>query len=402
MNSRRLIEYVENTALTIGFCSALWAPMLGMIFGVGQITSAEENRTLARLPTVTRNVSTWIAFSEDYKQYFHDHFGFRRTLVQLQASVKREVLGISSSPDVVVGKGEWLFYAGYHALDNYRNIHPLTEQKLGAWARFVAARREFLTKRDTPFFVIIVPEKHSIYSEYIPMRFTRLGHLSRLDQLVAYFRQHSTIPLIDIRGALLQAKARNRLLYRRTDTHWNAYGAYVGYLQLMAALTPAFPTLRPVAESEVQVVRSWRLGDLARMLGDASLLENGDDVLPSPLVTEILDGPNRVISIRSGGEVLPTLVMFCDSFGNALRKLLSRHFRRGVYERAPNYFDRDLIDREKPDVVVLEMVERALMSPAPSDPRFGLEVNSAERNAANDSSTAAPEGSAGKAGGGQR
>jgi hypothetical protein len=356
--------------------------MLGMIFGMGQVTSAEENRTLAKLPAVTRDVSTWIAFSQAYKEYFHDHFGFRGTLVQLQTSVKREVLGISSSPDVVVGRGEWLFYAGYHALDNYRNIHPLTEPELGAWERLFAARRDFLIKRRTPFFVIIAPDKHSIYPEYVPMRITRLGHLSRLDQLVAYFRQHSTVPLIDVRRALLQAKSSNRPLYYHTDTHWNAFGAYVGYRQLMAAMAPVVPTLQPFPESEAPVVRSFRLGDLARMLGDTSLGEDCDDVRPSPLVTSIPDGRARSISIRSGGEGLPTLVMFRDSFGTALGDLLSRHFRKAVYVTS-DLFDRDLIDRERPDVVIVEMVERALMSPAPSDPDFGLKMNLAAGKAAN-------------------
>jgi hypothetical protein len=283
---------------------------------------------------------------------------------------------------VVVGKGGWLFYAGYHALDNYRNIHPLTEQELGAWATLFAARRDFLKARGTKFVVIIPPEKHSIYAEYLPMRITKLGRLSRLDQLVAYFRQHSIVPLIDIRGALLQAKSEKRPLYFHTDTHWNAFGAYVGYRQLMAELTPAFPTLRPVRESEVEVVRTLRLGDLARMLGDTSLGEVCDDASLSPLIRLIPDGPTRSISIRSGGEGLPTLVIFCDSFGTALVPLLSQTFRRVVWVATPNLLDRELIDREKPDVVMVVMIERTLMAPAPSDPRFGAEADLAKGKAA--------------------
>jgi hypothetical protein len=118
------------------------------------------------------------------------------------------------------------------------------------------------------------------------------------------------------------------------------------------------------------------------MLGDTSLGEDCDDVRPSPLVTSIPDGRARSISIRSGGEGLPTLVMFRDSFGTALGDLLSRHFRKAVYVTS-DLFDRDLIDRERPDVVIVEMVERALMSPAPSDPDFGLKMNLAAGKAAN-------------------
>lgn len=58
---------------------------------------------------------------------------------------------------------------------------------------------------------------------------------------------------------------------------------------------------------------------------------------------------------------LPRAVMFRDSFASSMIPFLSEHFRRIVYEwQGPNQFNYALVEREKPDVVIQEMVERKL------------------------------------------
>jgi alginate O-acetyltransferase complex protein AlgJ len=57
---------------------------------------------------------------------------------------------------------------------------------------------------------------------------------------------------------------------------------------------------------------------------------------------------------------LPRAVMFRDSFCIGMMPLLSDHFRRIVY--CWQYiFDYELVERERPDVVIQEFVERVIM-----------------------------------------
>ena len=58
---------------------------------------------------------------------------------------------------------------------------------------------------------------------------------------------------------------------------------------------------------------------------------------------------------------LPRAVVFCDSYIGALAPFLSEHLSRVVYlpEDAPG-FDADVVERERPDVVIHEMTERKL------------------------------------------
>src|SRR5262249_34283022 len=64
---------------------------------------------------------------------------------------------------------------------------------------------------------------------------------------------------------------------------------------------------------------------------------------------------------------LPRAVVFRDSFANLLTPLLSEHFRRVVFSRQYT-LDSAVIEREKPDVVIHEFVERTLMIWPPPSP----------------------------------
>ena len=61
------------------------------------------------------------------------------------------------------------------------------------------------------------------------------------------------------------------------------------------------------------------------------------------------------------GPQLPRAVMFRDSFAECMIPFLSEHFRRILYiHLEPEEFHYDLVEREKPDMVIQEMVERKL------------------------------------------
>jgi len=58
---------------------------------------------------------------------------------------------------------------------------------------------------------------------------------------------------------------------------------------------------------------------------------------------------------------LPKLVMFRDSFADGLIPYLSENFSRSVYVWKPKV-DLQVIEQEKPDIVIFEVAERYLGS----------------------------------------
>ena len=150
----------------------------------------------------------------------------------------------------------------------------------------------------------------------------------------------------------------------------------------MEALATWFPRLRAIPRSEFREVQISEMGrDLSLLLGirnyywdnyvDFKLIRPllahevkgaaGQDDVPGKCPT---GGPDMIF--EHPDQRLPCAVMFRDSFATWLIPLLSEHFRRIVYTWQYT-LDQGIVERERPDVVIQEMVERVLLSnPLPS------------------------------------
>jgi len=96
-----------------------------------------------------------------------------------------------------------------------------------------------------------------------------------------------------------------------------------------------------------------------------------DDVAP---LSKVLGDTTRCARRTDKGEFpgfefyvcdkpgLPRAVVLRDSMAIPLIPLLSENFSRAVYVSSRS-LDRELIEREKPDVVIEELVERSLHAP---------------------------------------
>jgi hypothetical protein len=220
---------------------------------------------------------------------------------------------------------------------------------------------------------VLAPDKHAIYPEELPPSVRRVGPETRSDSLVRYLREHSTVPVLDLRPALLEAKARERV-YHRTDTHWNDRGAYIAYEEIVRALGVAGPpAARTAFESPAVLVPGL---DLAGMLGlTGELTEEDLPLVPrAPRRARIVEPPrpdSRLMDARLVTEhpdrSLPRAVVFRDSFGSALIPFLSEHFSRALYLWQYN-FEPDVVLAEHAAVVIQEWVGRRLSTLPPYDP----------------------------------
>jgi len=343
--------------------------------GLGPVqdeTSGLEQRRLAPKPAFNFEWKTIRAFPKSYEAYFDDHFFFRNALIRLYGKYQALFpLRESPSPSVVIGKDGWLFYADENVIDDYRQENLFGPQELETIKRHLEQRKRWLEEQGIRFVVTVAPNTHSIYPEHLPdpVRGIIVPGRTRLDQVIQYLKEHSDIEIVDNREALLQAKTVRRT-YMKTDTHWNAFGAWVGYRELMNRLSADFPALQPrrldeFAISSVQV----NGGDLARMMGMGESLYEEDIVLTPKFETYARNAAERkdpggepgketVIKETGNGE-LPRAVMFRDSFANALIPYLSEHFSRIVYIW-DHRFHPEIVREEKPDVVIHEIVERYL------------------------------------------
>jgi alginate O-acetyltransferase complex protein AlgJ len=366
---------VADVALVVSFLAAIAAPLLSQLAGL-DLARLDENRARAPRPGLTLRREVLAEYPRKFEVYFNDTFGLRDPLIRWNNLTRVSLLGISHSPKVEIGRRGWLYYLEEGAVKDLRRSHPLSLAELQRWAWSLEARRQWLASRGIRYLVLFAPNKHTIYPEYLPRRYDHVTPETRCDQIYKYLAEHTQLDLLDLREPLLKAKSRARLYHRR-DTHWNDRGAFIGYREIMQRLSRWYPNLGPMPRSAFKLVEYARPNpDLSLMLGLGDVMPEVDYALvprfgrrahradPGPGLTPDDHPMPPPFAFESGDDSLPRAVVFRDSFSIALIPLLAEHFSRSLYLwHCP--FDPTIIEREKPQVVIEEAVERRLWAPPP-------------------------------------
>ncbi len=366
-----------DRALVALFVIVITLPVAANLAGRDGADPQAEKREMAPFPRLDRSWTSVADFGNGLGRWFDDHFGFRAALVRWYGETRFFWLGVSPSSTVVKGRDGWLFYADDSGLDDYLNDKPFTGDELEAWRRTLEDTERWLASRGIAFVFTVAPDKHVIYPEEMPGSLHRVHDQSRTDQLLAYLRRMTTVTVVDVRPALLEAKKKDRLYYL-TDTHWNDRGALVAYQLLVGAVRAKVPSVPPAAERDDfrPVERQIEGQDLAGMIGLTRVLhETALDLEPRqarrarvvdpPGVTDPTAEEGWIVTEISGSS-LPRAVIVRDSFASGLAPFLSEHFSRAVYEWQ-NYVDLQTIVNEKPAVVIQEIVGRHQYGVAPYD-----------------------------------
>jgi hypothetical protein len=361
--------------LGAAFLIAIFLPLAGAFFHWDVGTANNENRKLADPPAIPKTGKEFSHYSDHWLDFYRDHFGFRNAMIHAVAESRVLGIGDALNGNVIVGKDGWLFLRpdGDHDLIAFRGLNPLSEAELDAWQNVLEKRQAFLSSIGVPFVVVIPPDKQTIYPEYLPNQYQIARHESHLDQLLNRLKEtHSPVHVLDLRPALLAAKGPERL-YHKTDTHWNDFGAFVGYTQIIHAVQDLLPKWHFVPQTRddfaIQPL-SKEVGDLARMMDtpDEFPEEGQSWIREKPFsIPPTLADRNKISFMDNNDPTRPNLIIYRDSFSIALVPMLGPHFNRVVW--AFQYeLDPETIRQEKPDLVIDEFLERNLYIAPPTDP----------------------------------
>ncbi len=355
------------------FVAVLAAPMAAAYVGFEpRAVVADENRTLAEVPGLSLFFTDPAQGVSRLRAAFADRFPLRETLIRAGNRLGLAVFGESPIPGVVVGRQGWLYYSLEHALDDALNVMNLPPALQDDMVRVLAERRDRLAARGIAFYVLIPPDKHTVYPEFLPASVRRLRPLSRLD-ILAQRLARAGIAVVDVRGELARAKAVRRA-YWKTDTHWNDWGAFVAARTLVDALRVRFPRIPPLREDDYEVAETVVPGgDLAGMLLMPDLLPETDIRMAprdpqapgqravfgaSRPYPDPANHPERAMVVAETGErSLPRALFFRDSFSSAMIPFLAGRFQSAVFVWTHAYHP-EIVAAERPDVVILEVVER--------------------------------------------
>ena len=350
-----------NVVLSVLFVVLLGLPTLDSFCHIDYTEPHSENRRLAVFPNVPTDWHGLRAYVSGLEAYFNDHFGFRKCLLQWHLKFKTAVFREKTTSNVLIGKDGWLFYTLGDAVDHYTGLIQFTPQQLRDWQALLEKRRDWCAKRGIAYLFVATPTKLSIYPEELPNWVVKVSPQTKLDQLVGYLRQHSTVPVLDVRDVVRHAK-QFRPTYLKTDSHWNNYGGFVAYQELMRTLAAQLPGLKPLPLDDFTVTNlPWQGGDLARLLGVSMPESNCLAFVPNPdlprFTTQLpsFEHPKDP-KFSTNSQAKGCALVFHDSYAMAWIQFLGYNFNRVTYLWRYD-LDPAWIERDHPDVVINEMNE---------------------------------------------
>lgn len=372
------LKKIYSFIVLLIFVIAIYIPFIESIVQSNVDSSSTEKRDLALLPEAPDSIKTLRRYPKKFNLYYQDNFGFRESF--LWSNKLKYWIGDSPSEKVMLGKNGWLFYTGEPFTDLInasRGIRKFKYSELKQFAEVLEARYDWLKNKGIRYLFIIAPNKHSIYPEHMPDSMFQVNSNTMTDQLVDYIRLNTDVPVVDLRQALLNNKDTDTLLYYQTDTHWNHFGTNIAQYEITKILASYFPDqIKPVFYKRSDIkTQTGPGGDLSVMI---DLKHHFKEKHTNPMLHPCTkrpappNGDYRSTFVTKCGRSSISALIFRDSFFEYLYQYLSMHFNKATFvsKRIKYSTIQKYIEKDKPDIVIEEWVERYLAAVPVLEPEF--------------------------------
>jgi hypothetical protein len=353
------------------FLFSLTIGLVGTFLPISSPKDFHENRLLARAPVLDdfRNPS---GLPKIANSYIADNFGLRERFLQayfwFRLKLIRSDLGLPS----LIGKNGWLFIR--EDVSDFRRQAPFDNQQLQRIHARLIAWCLYTHQRNAEFAFFLGPNKSTIYPEMMPTYLTTFDRTSRFDQLLAV-GSGCQFPIIDLRPVLLDHK--DQLLYYKWGTHWNDAAGQLVWNLIRSSVSPR---LRWIATPPTVSYRAAIAGEDS-MWPWYGLSDPASVMLPvirfsTPPIEEA-----RAEGVGPTGDERVKLLFFGDSFMQYIQDLTSGYAGSSSFlligkehdlkmadtpqkdawliMGSPKEYRLELMNHFKPNLVLLEIVERS-------------------------------------------
>lgn len=211
---KHIYKLNSSKALPILFLTIVFGFSILSFIIPDKAKSAEENRVLAQIPSLSYQTYFEGRFQTKLEQYFNDQFPFRNSLIKWKTASDL-TLDIIESNGVIKSKDGYLIERiknpsennirhDIKSLDNFKRSNP-----------------------NCNFYFLLAPNAGNIMSEKLP----RTVHMSNQNKyMTSFFNDLKKIGItpIDSRKTL-EKNIDKQQLYYRTDHHWTTGAAYLAY-----------------------------------------------------------------------------------------------------------------------------------------------------------------------------
>ena len=324
------------------------------------------------------NPSAYAAFD----LWFADRIGIRYPLIYAGTNFHIGLLHRPLDRHIFFGRDGWMYWT------DDRDTTPATMSDSRGKLRFSAnevrridtqlrAAHDRLAGCGIPSAVFVAPNKQSIYGEFL-IPIDSAAPVTRFDALLSELSAPARNMIVDPRPLMREAKRAHApiRLYNKTETHWNALGAFYGYLALIERIAQMIP----IAHRERASIDHYRItaephpgGDMATRVLFSPWRFADENVLLDPKQPIAGEGEiqiDRAHFVQRNPDGVGRIVLFSDSFAMLLVPFLAQHFAE-IHRYVGEEFNGAVIARHRPDIAVLETLEsyapRLLLPPIALD-----------------------------------
>jgi len=398
------MAHIIRSLIVLFFITFLLFITVITVYSPTEVTS--EQRPLTVFPSLPSTVTDLQAFFQQIDNWATDRMHYRQLLIS-EFNKYRLKLGLSPLHNVMAGRDRWLFYTKDGELEDARGTTVFTPTELAHWKAYLLYRNQIIQQRGATFVFVLLPNKSTVYADYLPAHLTQLSNQTRLQQLSDAMKD-TPVTVVDARPILLSAKQQGAQVFLKSDTHWNLLGANFVQFAIAKELTKTHPTITPIlysyhnatAEEYLQLrhpsdlnflmglqetdhgpivpvvenigrctdqanpegIRIWplALGDCSRKV-PSRVAEHWSHLTEEHRASlfRSTDNPDRQLS----------LLMIHDSFFEMLQPFFSNQFKHVDYVGIGRPIEMGawdaMLDIARPDIVIEEMIERHLKSTVP-------------------------------------
>jgi hypothetical protein len=222
--------------------------------------------------------------------------------------------------------------------------------------------------QDIQVALIVGPDKHSIYAEFLPDILSP-SPKRYLDFFLTDLSKIKNLKIIDPTSYLIGKKSQG-LSYYRTDTHWNARGAFYSWDLLLNSLNIKYPNLefRSGPAYKGDLIGVSKLQEYPVLPGDNWIADWPNEI---SWKTKILapdankPGASSEVAFNSNpvSRNYKNVWLIGDSFTEAIKPYAYSTFERVTYKtlnigNLPLLVEQIKTFTAKPDLIIIVQVER--------------------------------------------
>lgn len=335
-------------------------------------SSIDENRMLAAFPAFIIQDGFNQNFSKEFEAWLNDRFAGRSTYIKIHEFYNSLFfVGNLENDKAFLGLNDWVFYKKENSVELFQGKLDFSANQLQLIAANLQQQNQWFASQNITYSLFIAPNKEDVYFEFYNPYIHKSNTIDRIQQLKIFLDDNNTnVSLVYPLKKYLDEKNDEKLLYCKNDTHWSEYGAYLGYLAWMDELKTIKDGIDSLQPDQFDFIyrTSTLPGDLEKMLklDKEKRYSKIQYTVPTLIggykfktVESVENSHKHLIERTVCPDKNYKVIVFRDSYAGAMMPYISSTFHEVIYVWSHDLnLYRDFIRKEKPDIVLHEMVSR--------------------------------------------